>query len=175
MKGWIPQKHPWTCSMVAALNAARWWDLPDMPSQDSPEWKRWITRCGARHGGATRVDLLHRHLGLAAISIVPEVHAIEETLEQRVPVEATIWVPSAGLHAVLLVPGRDASKKPCAVALGMIRAKTKPEKKYVRVVGHEYVRKKTSVEKLLADHCFPIGNPNRRFWALVPRARRSAR
>lgn len=155
--------------MVAALNAARWWCLPRVLSQNSPAWKRWIARCGARYGAATRVDLLHRHLGLAAISIVPESHAIEDALEQDVPVEATIWVPSAGLHAVLLVPGRDASRRPCAIALGMIRERRGPERDVI-----EYVRSKTSVERLIADRCFPIGNPNRRFLALVPRGSRRA-
>jgi hypothetical protein len=150
--------------MIAALNAARWWSLPGVPSQDSPAWKRWIARCGARYAPATRVDLLHRHLGLAAIAIVPESYAIEDALEQDVPVEAMIWVPSAGLHAILLVPGRDASGRSCAVALGMIREKKGPEGD-----PREYVRVKTTVDRLIADHCFPIGNPNRRFSALVPR------
>jgi hypothetical protein len=156
--------------MVAALNAARWWDLPRAPSQSSPAWKRWITRCGAKYGAATRVDRLHRHLGLAAVSVVPEVHAIEDALGQDVPVEATIWVPSAGLHAVLLVPGRDARQKPCAIALGMIREREKSAKPANG--DHEYVQARTSVERLIADYCFPIGNPNRRFWALVPRTAR---
>jgi len=152
--------------MVAALNAARWWDLPDVPSQDSPAWKKWIARCGARYGGATRVDLLHRQLGLAAVSIVPETWAIEDVLGQGVPVEATIWVPSAGLHAILLVPS-DARRKPHAVALGMIRERESPRKSKGSV--REYVRVRTAVERLIADYCFPIGNPNRRFWALIPR------
>jgi hypothetical protein len=162
---WIRQAHTWTCSMVAALNAARWWGLPSIPSQDSAAWRRWIDRCGARHGAATRVDLLHRHLGLAAIAIVPEAHAIEDALGQGVPVETTTWFPSVGLHAILLVPSRDASGESCAVALGMIR-EDKASKK------PDYVRMRTSVDRLIADHCFPIGNPNRRFWALVPTRRR---
>lgn len=163
-EGWIRQEYPWTCSMVAALNAAQWWSLPRVPSQDSPAWKRWIVRCGAKYGAATRVDLLHRYLGLATIAVVPESHAIEDALGQGVPVEATIWLPSVGLHAVLLVPDRDANQKPCACALGMIYER-KESSKTVR----EYVREKTSVDRLIADHCFPIGNPNRRFQALVPR------
>lgn len=152
--------------MVAALNAARWWNLPNVPSQDSAVWKRWIVRCGARYGAATRVDLLHQHLGLAAVSIIPEVHVIEDTLGQGVPVEATIWIPSAGLHAVLLVPGGDAS----AMALGMIHTKKGPEGDV-----REYVRVKISVERLIADHCFPIGNPNRSFQALVLSRRASTK
>lgn len=167
MEDWIRQEHPWTCSMVAALNAARWWELPRVPSQESQAWKRWIARCGARYGAATQVELLHRHLGLAAIAVIPEAHAVEDALAQNVPVEATIWVPSVGLHAVLLVPGRDEDRKPCAVALGMIRRRSK-------TAPHEYVQERTSVERLLDRHCFPIGNPNRRFWALVPRKGRRA-
>ncbi len=162
--------------MVAALNAARWWNLPDVLSQDSPAWKKWIARCGARYGAATRVDLLHRRLGLAAVSIVPEAYAIEDCLRQGVPVEATIWEPSEGLHAILLVSGLDARRRPCAVALGMIRKKRKPgrqnagvdRQKHASVVGREYVQVRMSVERLLADYCFPIGNPNRCFRALVP-------
>jgi hypothetical protein len=162
--------------MVAALNAARWWNLPDVLSQDSPAWKKWISRCGARYGAATRVDLLHRHLGLAAVSIVPEAYTIEDCLRQGVPIEATIWEPSEGLHAILLVPGLDARRRLCVVVLGMIRKKRKSERqgagsdrqKRALVVGHEYVQVRMSVERLLADYCFPIGNPNRSFRALVP-------
>jgi hypothetical protein len=164
--------------MVAALNAASWWSLPRVPSQDSRAWTTWIARCGARYGAATRVDLLHRHLGLAAVSIVPEAYAIEDALAQDVPVEGTIWVPSAGLHAVLLVPGRDARRKPCAIALGMIRTRPgaigKGQTGNQASTAIEYVQERTSVEGLLDRHCFPVGNPNRRFCALVPRRGRRA-
>lgn len=173
MKDWIRQEYPWTCSMVAALNAARWWKLPNIPSQKSRTWIEWITRCGARYGAATKVELLHRHLGLAAISVVPEAHAIEDALAQSIPIEATIWIPTVGLHAILIVPGRSARRKSIAIALGMIQ--TRP----IAIVGAqtggqtgtaiEYVRIKTAVPWLLDHCCFPIGNPNRRFWALVPR------
>src|SRR5271168_3623808 len=149
--------------MIAALNAARWWSLPKIPSQDSRVWKTWIVRCGARHGGATRVDLLHRHLGLAAVEVVPEAHAIEDAIAQDIPVEGTIWVPSAGLHAILRVPGRDAQRKPCTIAIGMIREKP------ANAGTHEYVSERTSVKHLLDRYCFPVGNPNRRFTALVPK------
>lgn len=162
--------------MVAALNAAKWWNLPRVPSQDSPEWQRWIRRCGARYGAATRVELLHRHLGLAAVDLIPETYSINDAIQQGIPVEATIWISTLGLHAVLLVPGRDDKRKPCTVALGLIRAHRHPkvttgargQKGTALDKSHEYVSAKVSVEKLLANYCFPIGNPNRRFRALVP-------
>jgi hypothetical protein len=166
--------------MVAALNAARWWNLPDVLSQNAPVWKKWIVRCGARYGAATRVDLLHRRLGLAAVAIVPEAYAIEDCLRQGVPVEVTIWEPSEGLHAILLVPGFDVRRRLCVVALGMIRKKKKLESQGDRIVrqkrapgvGCEYVQVRMSVERLLADYCFPVGNPNRCFRALIPRGKR---
>ncbi len=154
--------------MVAALNAAHWWKLPRIPSQKSQAWKKWITRCGARHGGATRVELLHRHLGLAAISVVPEAHAIEDALAQGIPIEATTWIPAAGLHAILIVREPGARRQSGTIALGMIRAQP-------IAIGLQtgtainYVKTKISVPWLLDHCCFPIGNPNRRFWALVPR------
>lgn len=198
---WIQQKYPGTCAMVAALNAARWWGLPHVPSQDAPEWRRWITRCGAKYGPATHVERLHRHLGLADIRVVPETWAIVDALHQGVPIEATIWLPSEGLHAVLLVPPhRDRRRKPSTRALGLARKPSSSPlglirtrgphapRSYVRepsthasVLGmirthspHEprcYVRETMDVAQLLADHCLPLGNPNRRFSALLPQRR----
>ena len=164
MKRWIQQKYPWTCAMIAALNAAAWWNLSGIPSQDSPDWQRWIRRCGAKYGAATRVDLLHRHLGLAAVDLIPETWAIDTAIQQGIPVEASIWIESVGLHAVLLVSGRNGKRRRCAIALGLIRDRRAEN----TGEPHEYVRAKISVEQLLARHCFPIGNPNRRFRALVP-------
>lgn len=139
-------------------------------NDDSDDRYSYVIRRGIR---TTEVDM--PGLSLDCVALRPgdnETWAIDDALQQGIPIEATVWISSLGLHAVLFVPGRDARRKPCAVALGLIRPKATANKH----PEHEYVRRKISVAQLLADHCFPIGNPNRRFQALIPtRASRRTR
>lgn len=147
---WIKQRFPWTCAMVATVNAAIWWHLHNVPSQASREWQRLIIRCGAQYGPATKLEPLYRKLAVAPVRIIPNEWAIRLALDKGIPVRVEAQFKGLGFHAVLVLPG---GKKPRV--LGFWSSKTK-----------DYLNRRMTLRRLLAK-CYPEGNPNRRMVAIV--------